>query len=312
MRIIDRDEVKRQLKYDACIAEMRRAMMAFSNGETKQVLRSIIPLGDGNLFGIMPGGLASGTVFGAKLVSVFHDSVQRGGRSHQGVVVLFDSNNGAPICIVDAGEITAVRTACASAAATDALARKDAAVLSIIGTGEQAVTHARAMCLVRDLKAIMIWGRRAEQASVLAANLQQELSIPVRSLVTASDAVSEADIVCTVTSAKEPVLLGRWLKKGTHVNLVGSSFVGPVEVDDDLVARSRFIADSREGVRAQGAEFLKAIESGVIKEDHLAGEIGEVFAGKLDGRQSRDQITVYKSLGHIVQDLATARLLYET
>jgi ornithine cyclodeaminase/alanine dehydrogenase-like protein (mu-crystallin family) len=125
------------------------------------------------------------------------------------------------------------------------------------------------------------------------------------------DVANDADIICTVTGAHEPILKGAWVRAGTHVNVIGSSFAGPVEVDNDLVVRSRFIADSREGVLRQGAEFLKAKEAGLVDDDHIVAEIGEVLAGKAAGRRTADEITVYKSLGHIVQDLASAWALYQ-
>jgi ornithine cyclodeaminase len=137
-----------------------------------------------------------------------------------------------------------------------------------------------------------------------------ELGIPFTSATEVEDLVSDADIICTVTSAREPILKGAWVRPGTHVNLVGSSVAGPVEVDTDFVARSRFVVDSREGVLRQGAEFLKAKQAGVIGDDHIAAEIGQVLAGDIAGRRSDKDITVYKSLGHVVQDLASAWALY--
>jgi ornithine cyclodeaminase len=310
MRIIDRDEVRAKLTYEVCIPLVRQAMIDFSRGETKQLLRAILPLGDGRLFGSMPGGLGGRAPFGAKLVSVFPENFAKGVQSHQGVVVLFDGETGAPTCIAHAGEVTAIRTGAASAVATEALARTDAHRLALLGYGEQAHTHARAIALVRPLSAITVWGRSPERAEAFAAKIGAELGLPVRACASAEAAVAEADIVCTVSAAKEPVLMGRWLAAGTHVNVVGSSFAGPVEVDNDLVAGSRFIADSREGVLAQGAEFLNAKAAGLVDDDHVVGEIGQVLAGTLPGRQSLDQITVYKSLGHIVQDLAAVQALH--
>ncbi|HET9231478.1 MAG TPA: ornithine cyclodeaminase family protein, partial [Vitreimonas sp.] len=253
MRFIDRDEIRERLTYDVCIPIVREAMIAFSKGETKQLLRAILPLGDGRLFGSMPGGMGGRSVFGAKLISVFPENFAKGVQSHQGVVVLFDGENGAPVCVLHAGEITAIRTAAASAVATDALARKDAKRLAILGYGEQAHTHARAISRVRKLEAITVWGRSAGRAQHYAREVQAELGIPVTPAPTARTCVAGADIVCTVSSAKEPILEGQWVRPGTHVNIVGSSYAGPVEVDNELVAGARFIADSREGVLAQGA-----------------------------------------------------------
>lgn len=310
MRFIDREEVSRRLTYEMCIPIVRQAMIALSRGETKQLLRSIIPLSDGRLFGIMPGALGAGAPFGAKLISVFHENSARGMQSHQGLVILFEPESGAPVCAVHAGELTAIRTAAASAVATDALARKDSRCLALLGTGEQAQTHARAISKVRTLESIVVWGRSPARAQAFADRMSAELNLPVVTAAAVREAVAAADIVCTLTSASEPILRGAWVRPGTHLNLVGSGYAGPTEVDNDLVVRSRFIADSREGVLEQGAEFLRAKAAGLIGDEHVVAEIGQVLAGEIDGRRSVDEITVYKSLGHVVQDLATAWALY--
>ena len=309
MRLIDEDEVRERLTYEVCIPIVRAAMIALSNGETRQHLRSIIPLADGRMFGIMPGALGERAAFGAKLISIFPENFALAKPSHQGVVILFDPETGAPICVADAGEVTAIRTAAASAVATDALARPDATRLAILGYGEQAQTHLRALRHVRPINHVTIWGRSPDRAAAFAARMAVETGLPVAAAGDVESAVAQADIICTVSGAEEPILKGAWVRTGTHLNLVGSSRVGPVEVDDDLVAASRFIADSREGVLAQGAEFLRAKASGRVGDDHVVGEIGQVLSGAIPGRQSGDQITAYKSLGHIVQDLASVRAL---
>ena len=310
MRFIDREEVARRLTYEMCIPIVRHAMIAFSKGETKQLLRSIIPLSEGRLFGIMPGAMGTRAPFGAKLISIFPENFARGIQSHQGLVILFDPETGAPVCAVDAGEITAIRTAAASAVATDALARKDARRLALLGYGEQAETHARAIQKIRNLESIVVWGRSSHRAQAFSERMQAELNVPIAAAGVVREAVADADIICTVTSAAEPILKGAWVRPGTHLNLVGSSYDGPAEVDNDLVIRSRFIADSREGVLNQGAEFLRATAAGLIRNDHIVAEIGQVLAGEIEGRRSPEDITVYKSLGHVVQDLATAWALY--
>jgi ornithine cyclodeaminase len=225
-------------------------------------------------------------------------------------VILFEPESGAPVCAVHAGELTAIRTAAASAVATDALARKDSHCLALLGTGEQAQTHARAISKVRALESIVVWGRSPARAQAFADRMSAELNLPVVTAAAVREAVAAADIVCTLTSASEPILRGAWVRPGTHLNLVGSGYAGPTEVDNDLVVRSRFIADSREGVLEQGAEFLRAKAAGLIGDEHVVAEIGQVLAGEIDGRRSADEITVYKSLGHVVQDLATAWALY--
>jgi len=312
MRFIDREEVSRRLTYDVCIPIVRDAMIALSAGETMQHLRTILPLSEGRLFGIMPGAMGPHAPFGAKLISVFHENFAKGIQSHQGLVLLFDPESGAPVCVVHAGEITAIRTAAASAAATDALARPEATRLAVLGYGEQASTHARAVSHVRKLESITVWGRDKTRAKAFAARTQSELGIPVTAALDVASAVAEADIICTVSSAAEPILKGAWVKQGTHVNVVGSSHAIPIEIDDDLVVRARYIADSRASVLAAGAEFLHAKSAGLIDDTHIAAEIGEVFAGKIEGRRTPEEITLYKSLGHVVQDLSTAWHLYTT
>ena len=310
MRVIGREEVAKSLTYDVCIPIVRKAMIAFSTGETRQLLRSIIPLAQGHLFGIMPGAMGENAPFGAKLVSVYPENFANGRQSHQGLVILFEPTTGEPVCVVHAGEITAIRTAAASAVATDALARQDARRLAILGYGEQAATHARAMVKVREIQSVRVWGRSQERAEEFCRRMRVELGIPFSSATAVEDLVGDADITCTVTGSREPVLRGAWVRPGTHVNLVGSSVAGPVEVDTDLVVRSRFFADSREGVLRQGAEFLRAKEAGAIDDAHIVAEIGQVLAGDIVGRRSDAEITVYKSLGHVVQDLASAWALY--
>lgn len=302
IRFIDAREVARRLTYDVAVPLVRDAMVALSQGRTRQLLRGIIDLDGENAFGVMPGALDAGP-FGAKLVSVFPGNVARGGMSHQGLIVMFDRASGAPVAVVDAGEVTAIRTAAASAAATVALARREADQLAMLGTGEQAERHVLAIRAVRPLARVTIWGRDAGKAAALAEEMGGDVATSVR------DAVADAGIVCTVTAAAEPILFAGDVAAGTHINAVGSSRAGPVEIAPDLVARSRFFADHREGVLSQGAEFLRAKAEGLVDDAHVLGEIGEVYAGTLAGRTAAGDVTLYKSLGSIVQDLACAAWL---
>jgi ornithine cyclodeaminase/alanine dehydrogenase-like protein (mu-crystallin family) len=306
--VIDRETVHALLPMDECIDLMREAMVALSSGDTKQTLRQIIALEAGAAFGVMPG--AASQTFGAKLISVFPGNFALGVQSHQGFVALFDPANGAVIAMLHAGEITAIRTAAASAAATRVLARQDARRLAILGYGEQAETHARAMALVRPLTEITLWGRSPERAAAAARRLEIELSLPVRVAGTVREAVAQADIVCAVTAARDPILEGAWVAPGTHVNLVGSSMASTREADDSLVVRGRLFADHLEGVLRQGGEVIHAIAAGLIDESHVLGEIGQVMAGSLPGRRADDEVTLYKSLGAIVQDLFSGWHVY--
>jgi ornithine cyclodeaminase/alanine dehydrogenase-like protein (mu-crystallin family) len=302
-RFIGREEIRRVLTFEACAPLMREAMVAVSTGGINQPPRQILPLVSGRgAFGIMPGVIGDDR-FGAKLISAFNHPQGSPLPAHQGVVVLFDPETGSPVCVLDAGEITRIRTAAASAVATEALARPDAASLLILGTGEQAEAHIRAISALRPLRRIALWGRNPEHARRLAHELAEEDGIVVEVAEDLSSAAAEADIICTTTASSEPVLAGAWLTDGAHVNIVGSSRMGPTEVDDDLVARARYFADSRVNVLAQGTEFRRAVESGRVDDSHIAGEIGEVLAGKVEGRRSASDVTAYKSLGSVAQDL---------
>ena len=307
----DAEQVQALLDYPGCIEAVRQAMIALSTGERAQPLRQIWPVG-GGAWGIMPGDLAALSTFGAKLVSVFADPERPGCTRHQGVVVAYDGETGAVSCIADAEPITRIRTGCAGASiATDALAREDSQVLAVFGTGVQADAHLRALPLVRNFREILLWGRSEEKTRRFAEQMSEELGRAITPVLDAREAASRADVICTVSSSPAPILLGEWVRTGTHVNLVGSSYVGPTEVDSALVARSRYIADYRPGVLAQAAELAIARDAGLVDDSHVVGEIGEVLAGRIPGRENDEQVTIYKSLGHVAQDLASAAYLRE-
>lgn len=311
--VFDAAQVRRRLEPDATRAAVREAMIALSDGRVRQNLRSFIGLGEGRTFAMMPAALpgvlgGERAAFGAKLVSVFHDGAGR--KAHEGVVVLFDGEDGAPICIADAGEVTAIRTPAASAAATEALARPDADSLAVLGLGRQAMGHIAALARVRPLASVRVWGRDAGRAKAFAEQASRETGLPVQAVADVERAVADAAIVCTVTGATDPILQGAWLAPGTHVNLVGSSGPGQAEADAAVVTRGRFIADHREHVLAHGGEYLRAKAAGLADETAIAAEIGDVYAGAAPGRTSEGEITVYKSLGHAVQDLAATAWLH--
>ena len=310
VRFYDPEQVRAALDYDGCIAAVRSAMAEFSADGKPQPLRTIFELAPARLFGLMPGTLAAPHGFGAKVLSVFGDPARPGRSAHRGVVVLFDRESGDVTCIADAGEVTEIRTAAASAVATDVLARADARTLAVFGCGAQADSHIRALVRVRRFEQILVWGRSAQGAAGFAERIAREVGAPVSPVAEAREAASAADVICTVTSSQTPVLLGEWVRPGTHVNVVGSSHAGPVEIDHALVRKSRYIVDSRRSALAAAAEFLLAKEAGLIDDSHIVAEIGEVLLGRIPGRRSQEEITIYKSLGHIVQDLAAATYLH--
>ena len=307
----DAAQVEELLDYPGCIEAMRKAMIALSTGERPQPLRQIFTVGDNEMFGTMPGELAALSTFGAKLVSVFGDPDRPGRSRHQGVVVAYDGTTGAVSCIADAEPVTKIRTACATAAATDSLALAGAEVLAIFGTGVQAEAHLHALPLVRPFREILVWGRSTQRTQAFAEEMSKRLGRTITAVSDGQEAAARADVICTVTSSAEPVLLSEWVRPGTHINLVGSSYLGPVEVDSDLVARARYIADYRPGVLAQAAELAVARGAGLIDDTHVVGEIGDVLAGRITGRENDSQVTIYKSLGHVAQDLAATAYLHQ-
>jgi ornithine cyclodeaminase len=310
--IINGAEARRALPMLDCIEAVDRAMRALSQLRADVPLRTIMLLPGGrNLYGVMPGYLDDPRALGAKILTVYPDNTQRGLPSHVGLVVLFDTETGIPLAVVDASVVTAIRTAAASAVATRALARKQASRLAILGTGEQALTHIEAISKVRELRTIRVWGRSVDKARRLAEEVDTQLSLSVEICKTQELAVRVSDVICTVTASQEPVLEGTWLAPGAHVNLVGASRQTTREADDDVVTRSRFFVDSRVSARAEAGELKHAQDAGLVDEQHVLGEIGEVLGGSVVGRRSDTDITVYKSLGIAVQDLAAAQVIYD-
>ena len=305
-------DVRRALPMSDCIEAVDRAMRALSNGNADVPLRTVMQLPGGrNFFGVMPGYLQDPRGLGAKIITIFPDNAKLGLASHVGLVLLFDTQTGFPLAVMDAAEITAIRTAAASAVATRALARRDASHLAILGTGEQAATHLESIAKVRSLRTVRLWGRSIEKTARFAAEHGPRLSLTIEVSKTAEEAVKGADIICTVTASPEPVLNGVWLARGAHVNLVGSSRLNSREADDDVVAGSRFFVDSRTSARAEAGELKHAIDAGLVSDSHILGEIGEVLSGKVVGRTGNHDITVYKSLGVAAQDLAAAHVIYD-
>ena len=311
MRVIGRSEVSRLLDYRACIELVGKAMADLSAGRSKQMLRQVIPVARDNVLSVMGGVMSPQIGFGSKVISVFPENARYGRQAHQGIVVLFDPETGTPLSAIHAGELTRIRTAAASAVAVDALARPESSRLAVLGYGEQGQAHAEAMTFVRPISSVKIWGRSSERARRVADELSRSLNLLVEPVDTVVEAVWEADIVCTTTAAADPILQGKWIADGTHVSLVGSSVAAYAEADTDLVKRARFFADHREGVLRQGGEYLRAYAAGIVDEKHILGEIGEVLNGRLPGRITDRDVTVYKSLGHIVQDIVCSRYVHD-
>lgn len=312
MRILNASAVAQALSHSDCIDALEAAMQAVSNDGTIMPLRQYmdIPGGEGK-FTLMPGYLNNPTSFGVKIVSKFPREPDSPYGSHVGAVVVFDPDLGIPLAIMDAAELTAIRTASASALATKILARKNSEVLTILGTGAEALHHARSIVCVREITAIRIWGRTREHAEKLAGTIKEELGVAVEVMSSVQEAIRDADIVCTTTSAKKPFLKGEWLTPGTHVNLVGAAVISAAEADTDVVTRSRFFVDSRASAMAQAGELNAAIKAGLVDETHVLAELGELLQAPKTGRLTDQDITVYKSLGVVAQDLAAGLKAYE-
>ena len=311
--VLSRAEVRELLPMSECIDVMAEAMEATARRATLQPRRRImaLPGGDGAAMGTMPGYMGTLDCFGIKVVSVFPQNFGTGYQSHQGAVLLFEREHGSPIAIMHAGEITAIRTAAASGLATRILSREDSSVLALLGYGEQAATHLRAMQVVRDVRRVKVWGRSRQRAERFAETEGQRNAVDMEVSPSVKEAVRGADLICTVTAAPDPILKGSWLPEGCHLNVVGSSVARFREIDTEAVVRSRLYVDLKSMTLAEGGEYLKAVDEGAIDESHILGEIGQVLIGAKPGRRASSEITMYKSLGIVAEDLASAHYLYE-
>jgi ornithine cyclodeaminase/alanine dehydrogenase-like protein (mu-crystallin family) len=310
--IVSQEEVPRLLPMPACMEAMERALSALARGEAQLPLRSILWLPEKvGALGLMPAHLAPDKVLGVKAVTFFHGNEGTELDTHQGAVLLFEAERGRLLAVIDATSITAIRTAAVSGVATKLLARQNACDLALVGSGVQARTHLEAMLLARRLRRVRVASLSVDRAKRFAERQGRRHGIEIEPVRTVREAVEGADIVCTVTSAREPVVEGAWLSPGAHVNAVGSSVPFARELDTAAVVRSRLYVDRRESTLNEAGDFLTPKKEGAIGDDHIVGEIGEVLIGKVAGRRSNDEITLFKSLGLAIEDVASARHIYE-
>ena len=302
MLILGRGEVLAALSPEACAEAMADVLAARARGEALMPLRSAIRFdGAAGFMATMPawrGG--EDPVFSLKSLCIMPANPRRGLDSHQGTVTLFDGETGVPRAILDASAVTEVRTAAVTAVATRLLAREDARVLTILGAGVQGRSHLRALLRVRDFDDVRVYAPSVEHARAVADG---------RASVAASaeEAVRGADVVVLATSSPEPVISRDWLAPGAHVNAVGASVPSARELDVETVVACALFCDSRESLRNEAGEYRLAVEQGAIAgDDHIRGELGEVLAGMADGRRRDDDLTVFRSLGLAVEDLAAA------
>jgi len=310
-RYLSKEEVAALLPMDECIAVMKEAFSNLANGKCLQPLRSLLWLPDRKgLLGMMPGYAEGPGVLGIKVITVFHGNRDLGLPSHQGTVTLFDAANGKPLLIADAMEITSIRTAAASALATSILSREDSTRLAIIGTGEQAERHIDAISLVRKINEVFLWGRNPEKADQLARKLSVKYKFTVSIMKSIAETVQNADIICTVTSSSQPVLMGEWLQPGTHINAVGACTPNARELDTKAVQMSSLFTDSYESLFNEAGDFLIPKKEGAIDDSHTRADLSELVSGSKTGRSRKDEITLFKSLGIAAEDIFSANYMY--
>ena len=309
--MISQQDVKALLPMGECMDVMAQTLKALASGEAILPLRNIMWLPERvGALGSMPAYLSGINVMGLKVISVFPGNHGTEFDSHIGAVLLYETTHGQLVAIVDATEITAIRTAAVSGVATRALARENAGDLTIMGTGTQAATHLAAMLDARDLRRVRVWSRNPEHARAFAERESQRHAIEIEPLDDARLAVAGADLICTTTSSHTPVLEGAWLAPGVHINAVGSSTPIARELDTAAVAAAALFVDRKESTLNESGDFLLAKADGAIGDEHIRGELGDVLLGTLAGRGSDDEITLFKSLGLAVEDVAAAHHVY--
>jgi ornithine cyclodeaminase len=315
--LVSHREVTGLLPMRECIDVMADALRTLGRGDALLPLRQVTRLpGTPNLLVAMPAQLGAPTqrdapALGAKIITVFPGNDATPFDSHIGVVLLFDTEMGRLLAILDASSITAIRTAAVSGVATRTLARRGAGDLALLGAGVQAMTHLDAMRSVCGLRRVRVWSRSPARARMFATRARARFDLEVEPCPSAEAAVQGADVVCTVTASREPVLRGAWLAEGVHVNAVGAALPNARELDTEAVARARLYVDRRESALNEAGDFLIPRSEGAFGDEHIVGELGEVLLGTVGGRHNDRQVTVFKSLGLAVEDLAAARHIYQ-
>ncbi|MBI4443770.1 MAG: ornithine cyclodeaminase family protein [Acidobacteria bacterium] len=312
MLILSEKDVQSLLDVEELIAVLEQAHVEYSTGKAVMPVRLVVPLPQirGRITS-MPGYLSEARALGMKVVTYFPDNPKRGLPTILATILLYSVESGKLIAVMDGGYITAIRTACASAMATKALANADTPVLGILGAGVQARAHIRALTKIRKFTEIKVYDISEASARQLQETLEKETGVKIRLVQTPLEAVRDCDLLVTVTTATEPILQADWLKPGVHINAVGSHRPDLREIDGATLARTKIVVDSREAIMAECGDILLAIQEKAITASSVHAEIGEVLAGRKSGRTSPDEKTLYKAVGIAIQDVATANLVYE-
>jgi len=309
--LVNQAEVAAWLPMRECIDVMAEAFKMLASGNTILPLRPIMWLPERiGALGMMPAYMKDINAMGLKVLTLFPGNHDTQYDSHQGAVLLCEATHGCLLAIMDATAITAIRTAAVSGLATKLLAREDAHDLAILGTGTQARTHLEAMLLVREITRVRVWSRNAGHARKFAEYESQRYRIKIEAVETARDAIAGADIICTTTAAKEPIVLGDWLNPGAHINAVGACTPITRELDTNAMLKAHLIVDRRESALNEAGDFLIPKKEGALDDTHIRGELGEILLGQIHGRTSPEQITLFKSLGLAIEDLASAQHIY--
>jgi ornithine cyclodeaminase len=310
MLFLNEREVAGLLPIGDVLVALESAFRAQADGKIRMPLRTMAP-NDNGLLGAMPAAIATGPVsLGAKLVTFFPGNAASGIPTHQALIALFDARSGKPVAIMDGRFITEIRTAAASALATRALARTDARILAVLGTGVQARAHVGALAEVMNIDEIRVWGRTATNAAAVA-DFARKRGLHARVAATVTDACRGADVVCTVTSASEPIVRASDINPGTHVNAVGMGGPTAREIPGDLMGRARIFVDSMDGALNEAANIILAVREGQLPAKPALTLLCDVITGRALGRQSHDEVTIFDSLGIAIEDLTCARLVYE-
>lgn len=312
MLVLSEKEVQSLLNIEELIPVLEQAHVQFSTGKTVMPVRLVVPLAEikGRLTS-MPAYLSVGNALGMKVVTYFQENPNRGLPAILATISLYSAETGKLLALMDGSTITAIRTACASAVATKVLASPEASVMGILGAGVQARCHIRALCKVRHMTTIRVYSPSGKSGQALKEDLEPEVGVEIEAVDSAVEAVREADLLVTATTAREPILSADWLKPGVHINAIGSHRPDLREIDPTTLSRAKVVVDSRAAIMAECGDILLAIKEGAITEDHIYAEIGEVLASKKPGRKGAEEITLYKSVGIAVQDVATAHLVYQ-
>lgn len=309
--ILSAADLRQALTTEACLDALAAVHAELTAGRTVLPVRTYLHNEEANgRMAVMPAMLLDSRAIGVKLQCTFPGNADRGRSPVSGVVVLMDGETGEPLAIMDSAAVTEIRTAGASALATRFLAREDAHVLAVLGAGVQARAHIRALRAVRPVDEVRIWSRPHDGAQRLRDEVAAEHGLKVEVFDAAEDAVRGADLICTVTRSADPVLRGRDLAPGAHINAVGAFTATTRELDSDAIAMARVVVDSREAIQKESGDILIAVAEGRIGLDHITAELGDLVTGASPGRERDDEVTVYKSLGVGVQDVAAAAAAY--